>query len=208
MANNIELQKRLQYLGKELSSKIIEISSVHETDKGVEILKEGQYVKSIPIVISGLLKVFTRHDDRELLLYYIQPSESCIMSFSASLSNDKSTIYAHTIEKSVLLLIPSEKISSLTTLFPEFNNLFHQQFKVRYNDLLETINQLIFTNLDQRLYNFLKETSKLKNENPVKISHREIANELGTVREVISRTMKKLEKENKIIQTPDSIKIL
>lgn len=208
MATNLELQKQLQYLGKELSSKIIEVSSVHVIDKGVEILKQGQYVKSIPIVISGLLKVFTRYDDRELLLYYIQPSESCIMSFSASLSNDKSTVYAQTIEKSVLLLIPSDKISILTTQFPEFNNLFHQQYKVRYNDLLETINQLVFTNLDQRLYNFLKESSKIKGQNPLKISHREIANELGTVREVISRTMKKLEKENKIIQNTDSINIL
>jgi CRP/FNR family transcriptional regulator len=73
---------------------------------------------------------------------------------------------------------------------------------------LETINQLVFTNLDQRLYNFLKETSKIKNENPLKISHREIANELGTVREVISRTMKKLEREDKIIQNSDSIEVL
>jgi CRP/FNR family transcriptional regulator len=208
MANNLELQKRLQYLGKELASKIVEVSTVHEIEKDIEILKEGQYVKSIPIVISGLLKVFTRHEDKELLLYYIQPSESCIMSFSASLSNDKSTIYAQTIEKSVLLLIPTDKINSLISKFPEFNNLFHQQYKIRYNDLLETINQLVFSNLDQRLYNFLKETSRIKNENPLKISHREIANELGTVREVISRTMKKLERENKIIQNPDSIKIL
>jgi CRP/FNR family transcriptional regulator len=208
MVNNSEFHQRLQYLSKELASKIIEVSTEHEIEKDIEILKEGQYVKSIPIVISGLLKVFTRNEDRELLLYYIQPSESCIMSFSASLSNDKSTIYAKTIEKSVLLLIPSDKINSLTTQFPEFNNLFHQQYKVRYNDLLETINQLVFKNLDQRLYAFLKEASKIKNENPLKISHREIANELGTVREVISRTMKKLEKENKIIQTSDSIKIL
>jgi CRP/FNR family transcriptional regulator len=208
MVNSIELQKRLQYLGKELASKIIEVSTVHEIEKDIEFLKEGQYVKSIPIVISGLLKVFTRHEDKELLLYYIQPSESCIMSFSASLSNDKSTVYAKTIESSVLLLIPSDKISNLTTQFPEFNNLFYQQYKVRYNDLLETINQLVFTNLDQRLYNFLKETSKIKNENPLKISHREIANELGTVREVISRTMKKLEREDKIIQNSDSIEVL
>lgn len=202
------VKKQLSFLGKELFTKILEVSNIVEVEKGVEVLKEGQYVKVIPIVIKGLLKVFTRQEEKELLLYYIQPSESCIMSFSASMSNDKSNVYAKTSEDSVLLLIPSDKINELTHQYPEFNDLFHQQFKVRYNDLLDTINQLVFTNLDQRLYHFLKESSRVKKENPLFISHREIANELGTAREVVSRVMKKLEKEQKVIQNQDSIKIL
>lgn len=202
------IHKQLSFLGKNLSEKILDISNIIEIEKNVEVLKEGQYVKVIPIVIKGLLKVFTRQEEKELLLYYIQPSESCIMSFSASISNDKSNVYAKTAEDSVLLLIPSDKINELTHQYPEFNDLFHLQFKVRYNDLLDTINQLVFTNLDQRLYHFLKESSRVKKENPLFISHREIANELGTAREVVSRVMKKLEKEQKVIQNQDSIKIL
>ncbi len=208
MVSNEIVKQQLAFLGKELTSKILEVSSVVEFEKDIEILKEGQYVKVIPIVIKGLLKVFTRQEDKELLLYYIKPSESCIMSFSASISNDKSTVYAKTAESSILLIIPADKIEMLTKLYPEFNTLFHQQFKVRYNDLLDTINQLVFTNLDQRLYHFLKETSIIRKENPVHISHREIANELGTAREVITRVMKKLEKEYKVVQNSDSIKIL
>jgi CRP/FNR family transcriptional regulator len=208
MVSNEIVKQQLAFLGKELTSKILEVSSVVEFEKDIEILKEGQYVKVIPIVIKGLLKVFTRQEDKELLLYYIKPSESCIMSFSASISNDKSTVYAKTAESSILLVIPADKIEMLTKLYPEFNALFHQQFKVRYNDLLDTINQLVFTNLDQRLYHFLKETSIIRKENPVHISHREIANELGTAREVITRVMKKLEKEHKVVQNSDSIKIL
>lgn len=208
MVSDEIVQKQLSFLGKELFTRIVEVSNVVEVEKNTEVLKEGQYVKVIPIVIKGLLKVFTRHEEKELLLYYIQPSESCIMSFSASISNDKSNVYAKTAEDSVLLLIPSDKVNELTQHFPEFNDLFHQQFKVRYNDLLDTINQLVFTNLDQRLYHFLKESSRVKKENPLFISHREIANELGTAREVVSRVMKKLEKEQKVVQNQDSIKIL
>lgn len=208
MISKETVQLKLSFLGKELATKILEYSSVVEVNKGVEVLKEGQYVKVIPIVIQGLLKVFTRQEEKELLLYYIQPSESCIMSFSASLSNDKSNVYAKTAEDSVLILIPSDKINELTRQHPEFNTLFHQQFKVRYNDLLDTINQLVFTNLDQRLYHFLKESSKVRKENPLFISHREIASELGTAREVVSRVMKKLEKEQKVTQNQDSITIL
>lgn len=208
MVAPLSLNNKLKFFGKKLFDEIVKSSTILEIDKDTEILKEGHYVKSIPIVIDGLLKVFTRHEDKELLLYYIQPSESCIMSFSASLSNEKSTVYAKTVEKSTLLLIPSEKVNSLTTEFPEFNILFHQQYKIRYNDLLDTINQLVFSKLDERLYHFLKECSKIKNENPVKLTHREIASELGTAREVVSRTIKKLEKENKVVQLSDSIKIL
>lgn len=162
MDTSSNIHQQFQFLGKSLVSRLLEISSILEIKSNTEILKEGQYVKAIPIVISGLLKVFTRHEDKELLLYYIKPSESCIMSFSSSMSNDKSGVYAKTDEDSVLLLIPSEKVNSLTSEFPEFNNLFHQQYKVRYNDLLETINQLVFTNLDQRLYKFLKDTASIK----------------------------------------------
>lgn len=208
MTDSFNLNNRLKFFGKKLYDEIVKCSTVLEIEKDTEILKEGHYVKSIPIVIDGLLKVFTRHEDKELLLYYIQPSESCIMSFSASLSNDKSTVYAKTVEKSTLLLIPSEKVNLFTTEFPEFNNLFHQQYKVRYNDLLDTTNQLVFSKLDERLFHFLKESSKIKNENPIKLTHREIAAELGTAREVVSRTLKKLEKENKVLQLSDSIKIL
>lgn len=208
MVSNEIVQKQLSFLGKELFTKIVEVSNIVEVEKNIEVLKEGQYVKVIPIVIKGLLKVFTRQEEKELLLYYIQPSESCIMSFSASISNDKSNVYAKTVEDSVLLLIPSDRINELTHQYPEFNDLFHQQFKVRYNDLLDTINQLVFTNLDQRLYHFLKESFRVRKENPLFISHREIANELGTAREVVSRVMKKLEKEQKVVQNQDSIKIL
>ncbi len=208
MISKEDIQKQLGFLGKALVEKILSISSIHEIKSETEILKEGQYVTSIPIVLKGLLKVFTRHEEKELLLYYIQSSESCIMSFSASLSQGKSSIFAKTIEDSVILLIPSDKVNELTNNYPEFNSLFHQQYKLRYNDLLETINQLVFTNLDQRLYRFLKETSKIKKENPLKISHRQIAAELGTAREVISRVMKKLEKEHKIEIEGERIKIL
>jgi CRP/FNR family transcriptional regulator len=208
MISKEEIQTQLGFLGKDLVSKILSISSTHEVKSETEILKEGQYITSIPIVIKGLLKVFTRHEDKELLLYYIQSSESCIMSFSASLSQGKSSIFAKTIEDSIILLIPADKVTELTQNFPAFNALFHQQYKLRYSDLLDTINHLVFSHLDERLYRFLKETSRIKKENPLKISHRQIAVELGTAREVISRVMKKLEKEQKIEPKGDRIHIL
>ncbi len=176
--------------------------------EGTEILREGQYTKVIPIVINGLIKVFTRYEDKELLLYYIKPNESCIMSFSASLKNLPSKIYAVTEENTEVLLLPVDKVIGWTKQFPDINSLFFQQFNTRYSDLLDTINHLLFDQLDKRLYDYLLKKSELTNSSQLKISHRQIASELGTAREVISRVMKKLENEGKVKQNNNFIEIL
>lgn len=170
-----------------------------------EILREGQYIKVIPIVISGLIKVFTRYEDKELLLYYIKPNESCIMSFSASLKNQPSKIYAITEENTTALLLPVEKLIEWTRHFPDINVVFFQQFNLRYSELLDTINHLLFDQLDKRLSDYLIKKAELTGSNPMKISHRQIASELGTAREVISRVMKKLENEGKVKQNPNNM---
>ena len=161
----------------------------------------------IPLVISGLIKVFTRFEDKELLLYYIKPNESCVMSFSAGINEVPSKIFAITEEDSHVLLIPVEKLSKWMKDFPDFNSLFYMQYNMRYADLLSTINSLLFEKLDKRVYDYLKEKVAISQKNPLKISHRQIANELGTAREVISRIMKKLETEGKVKQFATTIEI-
>jgi CRP/FNR family transcriptional regulator len=162
----------------------------------------------IPIVTKGLIKVFTRHEDKDLLLYYIKPDETCIMSFAASLKNEPSRVYAMTEEDTSAILLPVNKISEWINQFPDFNTLFFQQYNNRYGELLDTISHVLFNKIDKRLYDYLLEKKELTNKNPLKISHRQIASELGTAREVISRVMKKLENEGKVKQHTSSIEIL
>jgi len=195
-------------LHPQLIAEISEISVLQDIPKDKTILREGQYVKVIPLVFSGLIKVFTRHEDKDLLLYYIRPAESCIMSFSASLKNEPSRVYAVTEEDTTALLLPVVQVSKWITQFPDFNSLFFQQFNLRYSELLDTIHHVLFKKMDIRLYEYLKDKIILTKKNPLKISHRQIANELGTAREVISRVMKKLENEGKIKQHFNSIELL
>jgi len=208
MKERTRISKILSHLNPELITAIEAVSLFKDIPRDSMILKEGQYVKVVPIVTNGLIKVFSRHEDRELLLYYIKPHESCIMSFAASLKNEPSRIYAITEEDTSVILLPVEKIEGWIRQFPDFNSLFFQQYNLRYSELLDTINHLLFNKMDQRLYNYLKEKRQLTNKNPLKISHRQIANDLGTVREVISRVMKKLEGEGKVKQHTSSIEIL
>lgn len=204
----MELQQALPELSAGLLAQLRDRSIITEIPKKTEILREGQYVKVIPIVLEGLIKVHTRYEDKELLLYYIRPSESCAMSFSASLDNEPSKVYATTEQDTTALLLPVEELSQWRKQFPEMNNLFFKQYNLRYAELLDTIHHVMFNQLDQRLFEHLKRKMELTGNNPIVISHRELANELGTAREVISRVMKRLETEKKVKQHQSSVELL
>lgn len=203
-----DLSKLLTPLHPDLRKELEAHAILKEVPQGTEILREGQYVKVIPIVLEGLIKVFSRHEEKELLLYYIKPQESCIMSFAAGMKNEPSKIFAVAEEDTSALLLPTDKVAQWVREYPEVNQLFFQQYNLRYSDLLTTIHQLLFERLDKRLLDYLVNKSLLTGRNPIKISHRQIAAELGTAREVISRIMKKLENDGKIRQEANTIEIL
>jgi CRP/FNR family transcriptional regulator len=197
---NVDIRKTIPFLRPHLEHQINEIGQIIHVKKNNHILKEGQNINLIPIVIAGSIKVFSTYETKDLLLYYIRPGESCIMSFSAALNNEKSSIYAVTEEDSEILLLPTDKVILWAKEYKEFQTLFYNQFYKRYQDLLETINHLIHDKLDTRIYNYLKQKVVITGQNPIKISHRTIAGEVGTSREVVTRIIKKLENDNKVIQ--------
>jgi len=191
----------------ELQKEILQHSIEKDVPAGTELLRDGQYVKLIPLVISGMLKVSTHFEDRDLLLYYIKPIESCVMSFSCVIKEEVSFGTAIAEEDSHLLLMPAEKVSKWVLKYPEINRLYLDQYSLRYAELIDTLHQYVFKNLDTRLLAYLKQQVEIKRENPLRTTHREIASDLGTVREVISRLMRKLEKEGFVKQVGNSIKI-
>jgi CRP/FNR family transcriptional regulator len=201
-------KKLLSFLKPALVDKILSESSIREFPKGTEILREQQYVKVLPIVINGLVKVYSRFDDKELLLYYIEPDQSCVMTFYAALKNTPSKVYATTEEDSTVLLIPVQLLPNYLKEYPDFNVLFYNQFNLRYSELLDTIGHLLLHRMDKRLYDHLKKKLELTNSNSIIMSHNQIANELGTAREVITRVLKKLESDGKVIQKSGEIRII
>ncbi len=205
----MELDKKiLSFLRPQLLEEIIEQSEIKEFPKGTEILKEEQYIKVLPIVLNGLVKVYSQFEEKELLLYYIEPTQSCIMTFYAALKNTPSKVYATTEEDSRILLIPVQQLPKWLRDYPEFNELFYNQYNLRYSELLDTIRHLLLDKMDKRLFKHLEKKSFLTNNSPINMSHSQIANELGTVREVITRILKKLETEGKVTQNKEGIKII
>ena len=198
----------LSFLKPDLVDKILNESTIKKFPKGTEILREQQYIKVLPIVINGLVKVYSRFDEKELLLYYIESAQSCVMTFYAALKNTPSKVFATTEEDSKVILIPVQYLPTWLKEYPDFNELFYNQFNLRYTELLETIGSLLLDRMDIRLYDHLKKKSELINNNSIIMSHNQIASELGTAREVITRVLKKLEIDGKILQKSGEIRIL
>lgn len=202
------LREKFSYLEKELLDQILEVSEVIAVPEGEELIREGQYVKFVPIVLSGLVKVYTQSDEKELLLYYIKQEESCIMSFSSVINNASSKIFAVSEENCEILLMPTQHLVKWVMQYPSIYTLFYKEYELRYNDLVETIHEMLYFKLDQRLLHYLSKKVQITGKNPIKISHKEIANDLGTAREVVSRLVKKFEKQNVLKQYSEGIEIL
>lgn len=203
-----KIRNLFSFADPHLLEEVLTEAKFQEIPSGTTILRAEQYVKVIPLVISGVIKVFTSSGEKELLLYYIRSGESCVMSFASGLKNEPSKVLALTEEDTVVLLMPVDKVAVWSKIYPELNTLFFQQFNLRYADLLETINHVLFDKLDQRVYEYLKSKAAITGKKALKIPHKNIAADLGTAREVVSRILKKLESEKRIALVNNEIEIL
>ncbi len=208
MINAQQLQTKLPFLESALIDQIVNNAQEVTIPPHQQIVREGQYIKTIPIVLDGLLKVIKGNGEKDLLLYYIQPGDSCIMSFAFSLSNEPSNISAFTETQTSLLLITAEDMRRWLVEFPSLNKLFLDLYNNRYRDLIDTISVLTYEKLDQRLWQYLQTRAKVLGSKQLHITHREIAQDLASSREVISRLLKRLESEGLIAMIPEGIKIL
>ncbi len=184
----------------ELMEKLYENSIVKTYQAGESILNENAYIRAIPLVIKGTLKVTqTEEDGRELLLYYIKPGESCIMSFLGGMHNETSKVKAEVEEDAEILFLPIEKVSLFIKEYPEWLDFIFRLYHKRFEELLNIINEIAFKKVDERLLALLKKKTEITQSNTLQITHEQLANELGTARVVVSRLLKQLE-ENKMVE--------
>ena len=166
---------------------------------GDVILRENAYIRSIPLVMKGAIRVMRSHDDgREILLYYIRAGESCIMSFLGGLHHDTSKVTAIAEEPTDILFVPVEKIMQLMKEDATWTDYFFRLYHKRFEELLEAVNAIAFKKLDERLLDLIEKKVELSGNKQLAITHEQIATELGTSRVVISRLLKQLEDEGQV----------
>lgn len=193
----------------ELVAEILEIGSFRELSGGVKIMDIGQYVKGMPLLLSGAIKVLREDDDgNELLLYYLEKGETCSMTLSCCMGDAKSEIRAITEKETQLIMVPIGKMEEWTARFKTWRNFVFESYHQRLNELLATLDSIAFDQLDARLVAYLKEKARINQSDSIKNTHQEIAYELNSSRVVISRLLKKLEQMGKIQLHRNYIKIV
>lgn len=205
MEHSAKARHALQRLDGALVGQLLEQGRLLQLPHGSTLLQEGAYVRDLPIVVEGLVRVFLHHEDRELLLYYIEPAESCVMSFSALLHRTPSRIHAVAEGDVFLLLVPETAVRSLLREYPAFGELLLELYGDRYMDLLRTMEQVAFGDLPTRLLEHLRRLAVLRAGPLLDVRHAQLARELGSAREVITRTLAKLEREGWVEVLPNGI---
>ncbi|MBC9811071.1 Crp/Fnr family transcriptional regulator [Crocinitomicaceae bacterium CZZ-1] len=180
------------------SPELVEKLNAHSIRKSYKagdiILNENAYIRAIPIVSKGTLKVIrTEEDGREILLYYIKAGESCIMSFLGGMHNETSKVKAEVEEDAEILFLPMDKVSLFIKEYPQWLDYIFRLYHKRFEELLEIINAIAFKKVDERLVDLLHKKVELTGNKLLQITHEQLANELGTARVVVSRLLKQLE---------------
>jgi len=190
---------------KELERKA-RLMSAKEGDIIVDI---GQTVRIMPILLTGTLKISRLDDDgNELLLYYINPNETCAMTFTCCMQQFPSEIKAVAEEDITFLAVPIEVMDKWLVKYSTWKSYVMKTIRGRFNELLRSIDQIAFQKLDERLVKYLKEKAKATNSTLINLTHEQIARDLATSRVVISRLLKKLEIDKRVLLYHHQIKIL
>lgn len=190
--------------------KEIEEKSMQITAKaGQTMIEMGQPIKVVPMMLGGVLKVSRINDEgQELLLYYVREGEGCAMTYSCGMMAQKSLVKAGVEEDLTMLVVPVNVMDEWMLKYPSWKKFVMSTIVNEFVDVIKSVDDVTFKKLDDRLVNYLKEKSKISGSSLVNATHQQIAEELGTNRVVVSRLLKKLEVEGKLLLYRNQIKLL
>jgi CRP/FNR family transcriptional regulator len=200
------IRKAYPFLERDLLAEIDRVSSLHELIVDQSILGEGDYIRSFPMVLEGCLRVVRLSESgNELLLYYLNSGEICSMALTCCMSVQKSNIKMIAEEKSLILTIPVDVPEKWISEFKSWKEFMMYSYKHRFDELLDTIDAVAFMKLDERLIRFFDDRFRSTGKTVFNGTHQEIAIQLNTSREVISRLLKNLEKNNYVVTGRNSV---
>ncbi|HAT63245.1 MAG TPA: Crp/Fnr family transcriptional regulator [Flavobacteriaceae bacterium] len=193
----------------ELLEEINQVGTFKEIPQDFTLIEIGAYIKSMPLLISGAIKVLREDNDGdELLLYFLERGDTCAMTLSCCLGQTKSEIRAIAELDTKLVMIPIQKMEEWTGKYRTWRNFVFESYHNRLMEMLETIDNIAFMKMDERLLKYLNDKVVITKQHNLQITHQEIAYDLHTSRVVISRLLKSLEKLKKIKLHRNNIEVL
>ncbi len=192
-----------------LVKEMYQFGEIKHFKEGDIIMDYGKYIRMMPIVVKGTVKVLRMDENgKEILLYYLSSNESCSMAYSCCVEAKKSEVKAIAEDDVEMIAIPHIKLDEWLCKYPSWKNYIMRSFNERFLELLKSIEGIAFHKLDERLIAYLKEKQRLSGSSVIKVSHYLIADELATSRVVVSRLLKQLENEGKILLYRNEIKLM
>jgi CRP/FNR family transcriptional regulator, anaerobic regulatory protein len=191
--NRDAVLRQFPQLEQPLLDELLRESTLKQVEAGDEVLRTGQYIKYTMLLLDGLLKVYREDDEgNEFLMYYLEPGNACAMSMMCSARNEQSQVKAKAVTKAEVILVPSHLSELWLGKYKSWHSFVIASYRQRFEELLQTLDSIAFKALDERLLFYLRRHVKVSGHD-VRLSHQQIADELSSSREVISRLLKKLE---------------
>jgi len=182
-----------------LIEEIMKVGYIHEMDENEILIDINQHIKNLPLLIEGSVKVLREDEDgNEVFLYYVDAGNTCAATLTCCMDSKLSNIRAVVEEKAIFITIPFEYMDIWMGKYKSWREFILTTYSIRFEELLKAVDQLAFKKMDERIANFLNEKSKLTESKIIKISHQQIAYDLNTSREVVSRILKQMEKNNMV----------
>jgi len=182
-----------------LLEEIQQVSTLKEVPEDYKMMDIGEYVRYMPLLVDGVVKILREDTDgNELLLYFLEKGETCAMSLSCCVGQAKSEVRVVTESASTIIMIPAQKMEEWSGKYKTWRNFVFESYHSRLNEMFDTIDSIAFLKMDERLMKYLHEKARVSNNEIINSTHQEIAYELHTSRVVISRLLKKLENLGKI----------
>ncbi len=192
-----------------LQQELQEKGRILEVHPGETLLQTGQHIRNTMIVLDGLVKLYREDDEgNEFFMYHLHPGDGCALSLICDRSFRASAVTAKAVTEATLLIVPLEHTENWMRQYRTWYHFVVGTYRKRYEELLETIDHIAFRNMDERLEFYLRRHRDSLKTNVLKITNTEIAQELNSSREVISRLMKKLSENGKVRLLKNGIEIL
>ncbi|MFV8346940.1 Crp/Fnr family transcriptional regulator [Flavobacterium sp. ZB4P13] len=203
------IKKIFPSFSNELAKEIETNATIHSYQAGDIIIRTGQYIKNTVLVISGKIKIY-REDENggEFFMYYLQPGQACAISMICATKNEKSQIMAKVVEDVELIMVPLPLMDMWMMQHRSWYEFVINSYRSRFEEVLEVIDSIAFRAMDERLEFYLKRHADACGCKELKLSHQEIASELNTSREVISRLLKKMEQRGIVSLHRNNIELL
>ena len=193
------LQKQFPMFDDQLTHRLAELGTLKTFEEGEELMRTGQYFRSTMLIVEGLVKLYREGDNGgEFFVYYIEPGNACALSMVCASQQKTSELMARAMTPSKAIMVPIDKMDALMLEHKSWYYFVLETYRARFEEMLTVVDAIAFKAMDERLEFYLKNQARTLETTIIKTTHQEIANDLNTSREVISRLLKKMEQNGMI----------